>query len=126
MFQFEVASVTGFGVDAQHPTIESEVVLTVQQNGGNRGRITAHLTFDKDGKLTNVAETRGAKPGMRPVCQSTKLLDSDPIVRKMARQDILIMGRGCRGYLLEQRQKASPELQKAIDEIWQEILEEEK
>jgi hypothetical protein len=59
---------------------------------------------------------------MRPICQATKLLDPDPIVRKMAEQDLLIMGAAARDYLLEQRAKAGPELQAAIDRIWERML----
>ena len=59
---------------------------------------------------------------MRPICQSTKLLDSDPIVRKMAEQDLLIMGKAAKPYLDEQRAKVSPPLRDAIDKIWQQIL----
>lgn len=61
---------------------------------------------------------------MRPICQATKLLDADPIVRKMAERSIQIMGRAARGYLEEQRAQAAPDLQQAIDRMWQRILEE--
>jgi hypothetical protein len=89
--------------------------------GGN-GELGVVLTFDEAGKLTEVTETAPIKSGVRPVCQATKLLDPDPIVRAVVRRDLLIMGRHAREYLLEQRAKASPELQKAIDQIWEEIL----
>jgi len=42
----------------------------------------------------------------------------------MAEQDILVMGKAAKGYLDEQRAKASPELQQAIDEIWERIIAE--
>jgi multimeric flavodoxin WrbA len=61
---------------------------------------------------------------MRPICQSTKLLDPDPIVRKMAEQDILIMGSPAKEYLDWQRTQVSPELRQAIDRIWQRIIKE--
>lgn len=95
---------------------------TVTQGG--RGELTATLTFDDKGKLVSVTEDDTIKPGPRPICQATKLLDSDPIVRRMAEQDILFMGRLCKEYLDEQRAKASPDLQKAIDRIWQRIVDE--
>jgi hypothetical protein len=41
----------------------------------------------------------------------------------MAEQDLLIMGRAARGYLDEQRARATPALRKAIDRIWERILE---
>ena len=43
------------------------------------------------------------------------------IVRGMARQSILVMGLSARDYLIEQRAKASPELQVEIDRIWRQI-----
>ena len=64
------------------------------------------------------------KPGPRPICHATKLLDPDPVVRAIVEQDLLIMGRAAKPYLDEQRAKASPELQQAIDRIWQRILNE--
>lgn len=97
----------------------------VEPVGGNRGQIFVELVFER-GKLTQVREKAGVKAGMRPICQATKLLDPDPIVRQMAEQDILIMGRSCRAYLDEQRAKAGPALSQAIDRIWQRILEEDR
>lgn len=98
---------------------------TVSSDRGNRGEIAAALDFDDQGKLTAVQQTSNLKAGMRPICQSTKLLDSDPIVRKMAEQCLLIMGMDALPYLQEQRAKVSPELQQAIDRIWQKILDQE-
>jgi len=94
-------------------------------SGGN-GDVTVTMEFDENGKLTTVEQGGKLKPGPRPICQATKLLDPDPIVRKMAEQDLLCMGRAARGYLDEQRAKASPELQKAIDRIWQRIVEDDR
>jgi hypothetical protein len=91
---------------------------------GGKGELTATLTFDDKGKLSKASEENGLKPGPRPICQATKLLDPDPIVRRMAEQDILFMGRPCKEYLDEQRAKAPPDLQKAIDRIWKRIVDE--
>jgi hypothetical protein len=44
----------------------------------------ATLTFDGGGKLARVAEGGKLRPGPRPICQATKLLDPDPLVRRMA------------------------------------------
>jgi hypothetical protein len=96
----------------------------VVMQGGN-GEITATLTFD-DGKLTKAETDVKVKPGPRPICQATKLLDDDPIVRRMAEQDLLIMGRAAKPYLDEQRAKASPELRKAIDQLWERIVKEDR
>ena len=88
--------------------------------GGN-GELTAALEYGKDGKLAKVVETAKIRPGPRPICQATKLLDADPIVRRMAEQDLLIMGLFARDYLMEQRELATPELRAAIDRVWQQI-----
>jgi hypothetical protein len=95
----------------------------VVMRGGN-GEIKVELTFDGDGKLTKAMSTAALKPGPRPICHATKLLDSDPVVRAIVEQDLLIMGRAAKDYLDEQRAKAGPDLQKAIDRIWQRILQE--
>jgi len=96
---------------------------SVVTQGGN-GEIRAALTFDDSGKLVSVSETSTVKPGVRPICQATKLLDADPIVRRMAETDILTMGRDAKAHLEEERAKASPELQRAIDRIWRRIEQE--
>jgi hypothetical protein len=93
------------------------------KQGGN-GDISVTLTFDEDGNLARVSEEVKIRPGPRPICQATKLLDRDPIVRRMAEQDLLIMGSSAKDYLAEQRAKASPELQKAIDRLWERICRE--
>jgi hypothetical protein len=91
---------------------------------GGKGEIRATLRFTAEGRLSEVEETNTVKPGIRPRCQATKLLDPDPIVRQMAEQDILVMGRAAKPYLDEQRAKVSPELKHAIDRIWQRIVDE--
>jgi hypothetical protein len=92
-------------------------------NGGT-GDIRVSMTFDGDGNLMDVQENRTVRPGIRPICQATKLLDADPLVRRMAEQDILVMGSAAKPYLDEQRAKAKPELKQAIDRIWKRIREE--
>jgi hypothetical protein len=94
-----------------------------EPKNGDKGFIQATLSFD-DGKLAKVEETSTLKAGVRPICQATKLLDPDPIVRGMAEQCLLVMGRAAKEYLDEQRAKASPELQQAIDRIWRRIVDE--
>jgi hypothetical protein len=88
--------------------------------GGN-GQLIANLTIDKDGKLAKVEEVAKIRPGPRPICQATKLLDADPIVRRIAEQDLLIMGLPARDYLMEQRERAAPELRLEIDRLWRQI-----
>ena len=91
--------------------------------GGGNGDIGAALTFDADGKLTKIVHTAKLKPGPRPRCQATKLLDPDMIVRGMAEDELLYMGSAAKDYLDEQRAKATPDLQAAIDRIWRRICE---
>jgi len=98
----------------------------VTPRGGNTGAIVATLTFDRAGRLASASETATVHKGVRPICQATKLLDPDPIVRQMAEQSIVVMGSAAREYLAERRAVASPELQHAIDRIWQRILTEHR
>jgi hypothetical protein len=100
-------------------------VKVVAMAGGN-GDITSTLVLDESGKITNIDGKSTLKPGPRPICQATKLLDPDPLVRRICEQDLLIMGTAAKPYLDEQRAKASPELRAAIDRIWQRILDAEK
>ena len=65
-------------------------------------------------------------PAIAPICEATKLLGPDPIVRRMAEQDVLVMSRAAKPYLDQVRATAEPKLQEAIDRIWQRILEESR
>lgn len=96
----------------------------VDPQGGNKGEISVSVTFDADGKFKGLGFKGEVFPGIRPRCQATKLLDADPIIRAMAEQDIVVMGQMAKEYLDEQRTKASPELQKAMDRVWKRILDE--
>src|SRR5262249_39379852 len=96
----------------------------VVMQGGN-GELNAKLTFAM-GKLADVTESSKIIPGPRPICQATKLLDPDPIVRRMAENDLLFMGDLAKDYLDEQRAQASPELRQAIDRLWQRIQEQHR
>jgi hypothetical protein len=98
---------------------------SVVMKGGN-GLMTARLVFNKPGKLTTVSEDSKIMQGVRPRCQATKLLDPDPVVRAMAEQDLLVMGRPAKPYLDEQRAKAGPELRRAIDRLWRRIAERDR
>jgi hypothetical protein len=97
--------------------------LPVTPNNGDMGQIATTLVFER-GKLSSASDKVDLKQGIRPICQATKLLDPDPIVRGMAEQSILVMGRAARAYLDEQRALATPELQQAIDRIWNRIVAE--
>jgi hypothetical protein len=95
----------------------------VDPAGGNKGEVSATLAF-KNGKLTSAKTRASLSAGIRPICQATKLLDPDPIVRAMAEQSIRVMGSAARSYLDDQRTRASPELKDAIERIWARILKE--
>jgi hypothetical protein len=83
------------------------------------------MLIDKNsGAVRDFSYEAKLQAGMRPICQSTKLLDPDPLVRKMAEQDILIMGSSAKEYLDYQRSHVSPELRRAIDRIWERIVRE--
>src|SRR5262249_23942132 len=97
--------------------------LTVLQahasvTAGGDGSIDVVLMLGGAGSLVNILEKSALRPGVRPICQATKLLDRDPIVRRMAEQDLLVMGRAAQPYLNQVRATAAPKLQQAIDRIW--------
>lgn len=89
--------------------------------GGN-GSYAVTLTFDKAGKVTKFEETANIERGPRPKCHATKLLDPDPVVRGMAEEGLLYMGKAAIPYMLEQREKASPALRRAIEDMWRRII----
>jgi hypothetical protein len=89
---------------------------------GGDGNTDVLMTLGTSGSLVNILEKSALRPGIRPICQAPKLLDPDPIVRRMAEQDLLVMGRAAKPYLDQIRAAARPKLQQAIDRIWQRIL----
>ena len=91
---------------------------------GGDGNIDVLMTLGAAGSLANVLEKSALRPGVRPICQATKLLDRDRIVRRMAEQDLLVMGRAVKPYLDQVRATARPKLRRAIDLTWQRILNE--
>jgi hypothetical protein len=119
--QFSIPA-DGLTVESDGTQIKASGKLVAQQGG--KGQVSTVLTFDAAGKLVAAQMARMIREGVRPICQATKLLDPDPIVRAMAEKDILVMGRAAKEYLDEQRAKASPELKKAIDRVWQRIVDE--
>jgi hypothetical protein len=102
------------------PRVRGHAAVTA---GGN-GQIDVLITLGAAGSLAHIDEKSTLRPGVRPICQATKLLDRDPIVRRMSEQDILVMGRAAKPYLDQVRATARPKLQQAIDRIWQRILNE--
>lgn len=99
----------------------------VVEKGGDTGSLVAVLSFaptKTEGvyRLNSIVEKDTIKPGIRPICQSTLLLDKNPIVRKMAERDLLVMGESALPYMAEQYSKASPKLKKEIERVRQRIL----
>jgi hypothetical protein len=92
---------------------------------GGSGELTAELVFNAAGKLTGVTDTPKIKQGPRPICQATKLLDADPLVRRICEADLIFMGRPALEYLREQRDLAGSELRREIDRVIERILREE-
>ena len=99
-------------------------VLNVVPEMGNKGHLKVEVWYDERGKVSKIVEENKVVRGMRPRCQATRLLDPDPLIREICEQDLLVMGRAAQGYLMEQRATASPELRRAIDRVWQKILDE--
>jgi hypothetical protein len=122
-FQFSVPK-DGVSVAAEGKRKKATGKSVVKPVGGNGGQVEVVLVFNAAGKLDKVTQTAKLKQGIRPICQATKLLDPDPIVRRMAEKDILVMGRAARDYLKEQRAQAKPALKKAIDRLWKRIVDE--
>jgi hypothetical protein len=90
---------------------------------GNKGQLSVELWF-KMGEFQKSVEKNEVVRGIRPKCQATRLLDSDPVIREICEQDLLVMGRAAYDYLMEQRAIANRQLRRAIDRVWQRIIEE--
>lgn len=118
MLKFEVLE-KEFAVTANQAKASGRAVV---MQGGN-GDLKAELAYDKEGKLANVVEAASMRQGPRPKCHATLLLDANPIVRRIAEEDLLIMGVAARGYILEQRSLAAPDLREAIDRVGRQIEE---
>src|SRR5262249_31602514 len=99
---------------------------SVMPTSGDQGELGVFMAFNCQGELLYIYENSTLMAGMRPICQATKLLDADPLVRRMAEGALLVMGSAARDYLAEQRAKAGPALRKAIDRVWQAILDRER
>lgn len=124
MYSFSEPSISKVDENQYGITVSGTVVPAPE--GGNTGAISAEISFSRHGKLLTIEEASTLKAGMRPICQSTLLTDANPLVRKMAEQDLLIMGKSCQPYLQYQWSKATPELKKAIERIWQRIVQEDR
>lgn len=116
-FRFEVLE-KEYSIENSGKVVRGRAV--VMQGGTGEIAVTIHF---EGGKLAKVTESTKIQAGIRPICQATKLLHADPIVRRIVEQDLLVMGRSARDYLMEQRALADAPLRDAIDRIWRRILE---
>jgi hypothetical protein len=97
-------------------------VVEVVPEAGNSGSFKAVVRYDRENRFAGVTnEENKVKQGIRPRCQATLLLHPEPLVREIAEQDLLVMGRLAQGYVMEQRAKASDELRREIDRVWRRI-----
>ena len=97
--------------------------LRVIDKRGDLGKLTVDIAFDGDG-IADVEVGGKIVLGIRPKCQATRLLDADPVVREIMRQDILVMGKRCKPYLDGVKARAEAELRRAVEGVWQQILDE--
>lgn len=123
MYQFEIDKHT-LSIERTARGRVASGQINALPNGGNSGAVFVSLQFGLKSEVTGLDCQSKLVEGMRPICQSTKLLDADPIVRKMAEKDLLIMGRSAGEYLQWQREQVSPELKVEIDRVWARILKE--
>jgi len=122
-YKFKYPAKAKEGPAASSVTILYGVVEVVPEMG-NMGTFTATLRFNQAGQLASITEENKVIRGMRPRCQATLLLHPEKLVREIAEQDLLVMGRNAREYLMEQRAKANDELRREIDRVWRQIVAE--
>jgi hypothetical protein len=122
-YKFKFPEKTKDGPAASSVTIVYATVEVVPEMG-NMGSFTATLRFNQGGHLVSLSEENKVLRGMRPRCQATLLLHPEKLVREIAEQDLLVMGSNAKGYLMEQRAKASAELRREIDRVWRRIVAE--
>ena len=97
--------------------------LPVVPERGNKGELAVRLFF-ANGRLERIEPSDRMLAGTRPRCQATRLLDPDPVVREIMRRDLLVIGQAAKAYLDEVRGAADPALQRAIDDVWEQIVRE--
>jgi hypothetical protein len=99
-----------------------EGVVEVVPEAGNKGNFKAVIRFDRADKFSAVTkEENHVVRGMRPRCQATLLLHPDLLVREIAEQDLLVLGRLAKDYMMKQRTKANVDLRREIDRVWRQI-----
>jgi hypothetical protein len=105
-YTFEIDT-KGFVAAGEGKSISTAKGRAIAMKGGN-GEILVEMKLDNQGKVAEATFDRSKlKQGPRPICQATKLLDGDAVVRRMDEQDLLCMGLAARNYLMEQREVAN-------------------
>jgi len=90
---------------------------------GGQGHIDLLMTLGTAGSLLHVSEKSALRPGVRPICQATKLLDSHPMCAAWRNKT---PGHGPVGQAVPGTHSSDSRIQipAAIDCIWRCILEE--
>jgi len=94
----------------------------VKPEGGAGGEVVVTLRVDDANKVKSVEIKSTVHTGPKPKCHATKLLDPDPVIRAMAEQQLLLMGRRAEDYVRDRRAKADADLRKEIDRVWQRVV----
>ena len=89
--------------------------------GGN-GEVLVTMQFGEDGKLRHVTQTEKVRPGPRPICQATKLLDPRPDRPTDGRAGPTLHGVGRTRLFDGAAELGTPEMQQAIDQLWRRIV----
>jgi hypothetical protein len=108
-YAFEIVEAAG--------TPEQGTARALATAGGN-GELSVTLRFPGSFKAELVKKL---VMGPRPRCHATKLLDPDPIVRQIVRDDLHTMGCAARRYLETQRDLAAPPLRREIESLLSEV-----
>jgi hypothetical protein len=90
------------------------VTVAPDARGDNRGECVFVLQFDEVGKPLAQTVENNLKEGMRPRCQSMRLIHPDDAVRRLAERELLSMGRDALPYLRERLEIVHPSLAEKI------------
>lgn len=97
-----------------------DAVITGVRSGD--GQIKFYLTLDPQNRPIAHRSESSLKPGVRPICQSMQLNDSDPVMRFEAEEALLWMGQSALPYLCERAAAAPPPLREKIQAVIDKIL----
>jgi hypothetical protein len=118
-FRFQVKP-ENFKVNVGGATDRVTARIEVVPGGGNSGHIEVVLAF-RVGAAVQFTEDVKVAAGVRPICQSLRLLNPDVKVRAAAERDLLIMGRNALPYLYGKIAETKGELREKIRELTRRI-----